>query len=104
MQQYQQRRDYSTQIRGDGPESAASKQVGESTGPQLSQREKLKRAVKEYGSTVIVFHVTISLISLGGFYLAVSRCVALFFFRFFFFFFFLDAMLIVLVVASFFSS
>ena len=103
MQQYQQRRDYSTQIRGDGPESAASKQVGESTGPQLSQREKLKRAVKEYGSTVIVFHVTISLISLGGFYLAVSRCVALFFFWCVFFI-FLDAMLIVLVVASFFSS
>lgn len=40
--------------------------------PQLSQREKLKRAVKEYGATVIVFHITISLASLGGFYLAVS--------------------------------
>ena len=39
----------------------------------LSQGEKLKRAVKEYGGTVIVFHVTISLISLGGAYLAVTR-------------------------------
>ncbi|XP_033125376.1 uncharacterized protein LOC117123527 isoform X2 [Anneissia japonica] len=38
----------------------------------LSQRAKLKRAVKEYGGTVVVFHVCISLASLGGFYLAVS--------------------------------
>lgn len=40
---------------------------------QLSQTDRLKRAVKEYGSTVIVFHVCISLASLGGFYVAVSR-------------------------------
>lgn len=39
----------------------------------LSRKEKLKNAVKEYGATVIVFHVAISLVSLGGFYLAVSR-------------------------------
>ena len=43
---------------------------------KLSQKDKLKRAVKEYGATVIVFHVCISLASLGGFYLAVSRYVA----------------------------
>ena len=50
---------------GSGPEEA---------GPnQLSQRQKLQRAVAEYGSTVIVFHVTISLASLGFFYLLVSR-------------------------------
>lgn len=41
--------------------------------PKLSQRERLKRAVKEYGTTVIVFHVGISLVSLGGFYVLVSR-------------------------------
>ena len=41
--------------------------------PQLTQRQKLKSAVKDYGATVIVFHVGISLMSLGGFYLAVSR-------------------------------
>ncbi|KAK2162182.1 hypothetical protein LSH36_102g04002 [Paralvinella palmiformis] len=41
-------------------------------GKKLSQTDKLKRAVKEYGATVIVFHVCISLVSLGGFYLAVS--------------------------------
>ncbi|XP_067137421.1 protein FAM210B, mitochondrial-like [Centruroides vittatus] len=39
----------------------------------LSQKEKLKRAVKEYGSVVIVFHVGISLLSLGGFYLLVAN-------------------------------
>ncbi|KAF4532250.1 hypothetical protein B566_EDAN004336 [Ephemera danica] len=38
----------------------------------LSRKEQLKRAFKEYGSTVIIFHVCISLISLGGCYLAVS--------------------------------
>ncbi|XP_049831565.1 uncharacterized protein LOC126272635 isoform X1 [Schistocerca gregaria] len=38
----------------------------------LSQKQKLKQAVKDYGATVIVFHIGISLISLGGFYLAVS--------------------------------
>lgn len=36
---------------------------------------KLKRAVKDYGSTVIVFHVGISLASLGTCYLAISRFV-----------------------------
>ena len=96
VQQYQQRRNYSTQTRGDGPESAASKPVAESTGAQLSQREKLKRAVKEYGSTVIVFHVAISLVSLGGFYLAVSRCVWLFLL--------VHNLLIVLLTNSFFSG
>lgn len=40
---------------------------------QLTPRQKLQRAVKEYGATVIVFHVTISLASLGICYLLVSR-------------------------------
>ncbi|KAJ4442170.1 hypothetical protein ANN_12036 [Periplaneta americana] len=43
----------------------------------LSRTDKLKRAVKEYGATVIVFHIGISLISLGGFYLAVTSGVDL---------------------------
>ncbi|CAH2243126.1 jg14420 [Pararge aegeria aegeria] len=38
----------------------------------LSAKEKLKKAVKDYGATVIVFHVTISLLSLGGCYVLVS--------------------------------
>uniref|UniRef100_A0A1B6DNT2 DUF1279 domain-containing protein n=2 Tax=Clastoptera arizonana TaxID=38151 RepID=A0A1B6DNT2_9HEMI len=42
--------------------------------PQLSNKDKLKRAVKEYGATVIIFHVSISLLSLGISYLAVTRC------------------------------
>ena len=41
--------------------------------PKQSQKDRLKKAVKEYGSTVIVFHIGISLISLGGFYVLVSR-------------------------------
>ncbi|XP_022107725.1 uncharacterized protein LOC110988487 [Acanthaster planci] len=59
------RRSYSTQPSSNGnpsPDASA----------QLTQRQRLKRAVKDYGSTVIVFHVCISLMSLGGFYLAVS--------------------------------
>ena len=40
---------------------------------------QLKKAIKDYGATVIVFHVGISLISLGGFYLAVTRFVSHFY-------------------------
>lgn len=39
----------------------------------LSRKDRLKRAVAEYGTTVIVFHVGISLLSLGSFYTLVSR-------------------------------
>ncbi len=39
----------------------------------LSRKDMLKKAMKDYGSTVIIFHVGISLISLGSFYLLVSR-------------------------------
>lgn len=38
----------------------------------LNKKEQLKKAFKDYGSTVIIFHVGISLISLGSFYLLVS--------------------------------
>ncbi|KAL4704064.1 hypothetical protein ACJJTC_001986 [Scirpophaga incertulas] len=43
----------------------------------LTSKEKLKKAVKDYGSTVIVFHVAISVISLGGCYLLISSGVDL---------------------------
>lgn len=43
----------------------------------MSAKEKLKKAVKEYGSTVIVFHISISLLSLGACYVLVSRYVKL---------------------------
>lgn len=47
--------------------------TSDSPEPQLTSRQKLQRAVKEYGATVIVFHVSISLASLGICYLLVSR-------------------------------
>ena len=69
------RHNYSTESRPSGGTSSdeVSGTGGVSPDGQLTQRQKLQRAVKEYGSTVIVFHVAISLASLGGFYLAVSR-------------------------------
>lgn len=41
----------------------------------LSRRERLNLVIKDYGKTVIFFHIGISLISLGGFYTMVSRFV-----------------------------
>lgn len=41
----------------------------------LTPRAKLKNAIKDYGSTVFIFHVAISLVSLGLFYQLVSRYV-----------------------------
>ncbi|XP_047515539.1 uncharacterized protein LOC125056475 [Pieris napi] len=43
----------------------------------LSAKDKLKKAVKDYGATVIVFHVSISLMSLGICYVLVSSGVDL---------------------------
>ena len=79
QRQQQQRRSYSTSTSNtasttkDQPNDSQDKQAGESDKVPLSQKDKLKRAVKEYGSTVIVFHVGISLMSLGFFYALVSR-------------------------------
>ena len=60
-------------------EQAPLKTSGESEVPKVPEKEtgrsKLKKAIKEYGSTVIVFHVGISLVSLGMFYALVSRWV-----------------------------
>ena len=39
---------------------------------RLTKKEKFQAAVKEYGKTFVVFHVAISLASLGGFYTAIS--------------------------------
>lgn len=39
----------------------------------LTARQKLKKAIKDYGATVLIFHITISLASLGFFYQLVSR-------------------------------
>ena len=79
-QQFQQQRHYSTSPKGSNEVSSSDPPTpeGSSSDPpiseeQLNQRQKLQRAIKEYGATVVVFHVCISLASLGGFYAAVSR-------------------------------
>lgn len=41
--------------------------------PELTPREKLKKAAKEYGSVLVIFHVGISLISLGTVYFFISN-------------------------------
>ena len=45
------------------------------TPQELSQREKFKILAKEYGITVVIFHIGISLISLAACYAAVARFV-----------------------------
>lgn len=54
-------------------EDNVQKKIGEETAVVLSPREKLKAAVKDYGATVFIFHIAISLASLGIFYQLVSR-------------------------------
>ncbi|XP_071856044.1 uncharacterized protein [Bombus fervidus] len=39
----------------------------------LSKKEKFKIIVKQYGTTVVIFHVALSLVSLGACYVAVIR-------------------------------
>jgi len=56
----------------DSSNNCACKHLEKQEKGQSSQKDKLKRAVKEYGSTVIVFHVSLALTSLGFFYLLVS--------------------------------
>lgn len=58
-----------------GSADEAKSEAASTATVQLSRGERLKKAVKEYGSTVIVFHVGISLLSLGTCYALVSRCV-----------------------------
>jgi len=60
-------RSYSTDAKSKNPPETSGQSA-----VQLSQRDKLKRAIKEYGATVVVFHVGMSLSMLGCFYVAVS--------------------------------
>ena len=46
---------------------------GESNKEGKTSRERLKAAVRDYGSTVVIFHISISLASLGFFYTLVAR-------------------------------
>lgn len=43
--------------------------------PHLSQKERFKIVAKDYGITVVIFHVALSLVSLGACYVAVVRFV-----------------------------
>ena len=80
---YQQKRPYSTSSKQvDTKVDSSNETTPHSIPPSnndgsntnsLSSRQKLQRAVKEYGATVMVFHISMSLMSLGGFYVLVSR-------------------------------
>lgn len=50
---------------------------------KLNKKERLKIIIKDYGITITIFHVGISLISLGACYAAVVRFVFAIFFFFF---------------------
>ncbi|KAH8395480.1 hypothetical protein KR215_008215 [Drosophila sulfurigaster] len=59
------------------PPTTATSAIGTQTpqqqsGEALSKKDQLKRAFKDYGATIVAFHVGISLISLGGFYMLIS--------------------------------
>lgn len=42
-------------------------------GAQLTKTQQLKKVFKEYGAVGVSFHICISLMSLGMFYLLISR-------------------------------
>uniref|UniRef100_A0A182NES9 RTR1-type domain-containing protein n=1 Tax=Anopheles dirus TaxID=7168 RepID=A0A182NES9_9DIPT len=55
-----------------GVQNSKGNTEGASEEVPVSRKDRLKKAIKEYGSTVLVFHVSISLASLGTCYLLVS--------------------------------
>lgn len=69
---------YSTKpTEGDGQQKGQEAAEGVQQKPAVdSKKMRLKQAFKEYGSTIVVFHVGISLVSLGSFYALVSRYVS----------------------------
>ncbi|KAH8362501.1 hypothetical protein KR084_010324, partial [Drosophila pseudotakahashii] len=52
--------------------SSPSNSMPTDTSAKLSKKVKLKQAFKDYGVSIVAFHIGISLISLGGFYVLVS--------------------------------
>ncbi|KAM6319515.1 protein FAM210B, mitochondrial [Podargus strigoides] len=60
----------STKDEDGSPEKAATDPSGENK--KLNKSQQLKQVFKEYGAVGVSFHVGISLVSLGIFYLAVS--------------------------------
>lgn len=73
-----QSRNYSTQSNTINPSTAKSSKT-EDSNLKLTTKQKLDILIKDYGKTIIVFHVGISLLSLGGFYFAISRSFYIFF-------------------------
>lgn len=63
---------FSTQGKQPKIEGSSDSSDSQAAQVKLSKKEQLKRAFKDYGATIIVFHVGISLISLECFYLLVS--------------------------------
>lgn len=53
--------------------SGAGNSQTEATAVKQSQTVRLKQAIRDYGATIIVFHVALSVTSLGIAYLAVSN-------------------------------
>lgn len=71
-----QKADDKVETRGSNDVGAKVEKEAEAALPaegKISQKERLKRAVREYGATVIVFHICISLFTLGVSYAVVSR-------------------------------
>ncbi|KAH8421230.1 hypothetical protein KR009_006118, partial [Drosophila setifemur] len=67
------RRNYSSQSAPPPRSSISTKSVcTDPTSAKLSKKDQLKTAFKEYGASIVAFHVGISLVSLGGFYAFVS--------------------------------
>ncbi|GBN52635.1 Protein FAM210B, mitochondrial [Araneus ventricosus] len=67
---------YSSESKSDPPQNSTQKMesvVQEASAVKVNQRTRLKQAVRDYGATIIVFHVAISLTSLGLCYLAISN-------------------------------
>lgn len=67
-----QKRFYSQKSNITDEEKRKPEQI-EDDSKKLTQKEKFKIAVKDYGSVIVVFHVGISLVSLGLCYSLVSR-------------------------------
>ncbi|GCC24948.1 protein FAM210B, mitochondrial [Chiloscyllium punctatum] len=61
-----------TSVSGDGTTGNEARRFNSSDGKKLSKSQQLKQVFKEYGAVGVVFHVGISLTSLGIFYLVVS--------------------------------
>lgn len=58
-----------------GPTENEARRSEDGEDKKLNKSQQLKRVFKEYGAVGVVFHIGISLTSLGIFYLAVSRWV-----------------------------